>query len=1021
MLEHYWPKPGRVNECIKNEAETADVSVLMAVHQPTPLVKRAVGTGRETAASEQELLDAFLAEDVPGGALLLPITGPSGVGKSHIIRWLDAQLQRSPKRAQLHIIRVPKSASLRRVVELILEPLTDNPDFEAVRRDLSRAVAEVDVASAVVTFRAHLENALTAYGRQLVEDLKLDPSRQDLRPLVGHARDLPKLFADPALAQYFADNVLSRVIKRALHGHHAEDAGEETSSQFAVEDLIIASDAVDLTQASQPVKQYYMANLSRADDAQRKAIVDLLLNKVVDTAIARVFQLEQSTSGVTLQDIILAVRGMLLKSGQDLVLLVEDFAALAGIQEALLKVAIQEGVYEGKKVRATMRTAIAITDGYLAFRDTILTRAQREWLIGGKQLNDAEVLDSVEGLVGSYLDAARWGGDELRRRYAQASDISRSDWLEPWRHEEHKEGEAEALEAFGWDGHKRALFPFNRAAIQKLAERHLHENQRLVFNPRRVINEILRAPLLLREAYERNEFPPSGFGESVANVFVSKWVQGAQMAPSERRRLSSFLMMWGGAPLDEDAVSHLPPPIFRAFGLPTPYDFKRVEYVPQAKEAKAQPRQEAEGEEERDEETVVALRQKLDDWVNGAELAQNEARAIRNGLGLLLKGAVQWGALRLREQSFSPASIHIPHARGGSTGGLQLKVCDEAKDETGALRSGMLAAHKFEVRGKHWDYPGGEEDYVAAMAIVDRLAVQLQDHALAQSQKEVAALARGLITQARIAGLAPPVRGKDGDTLAAVFEEVGAIDTANEAWRTVLAQSFAPFLDTKPARDALQHELFSRAGAFQGTGSLVHAIDGARIIAAQESAPDDETGDLTQEYANYLRQISPNRLWSAVSKVIADLEQFKADVSALTEPGFEKQIFVEDLKAIALLLSQTGTWQHTSWLKIAEVEQQITDFRTASAMDLLGRLERVFEHADREKLPTLLNELGRFDFALTAQLVAFVKSARELVRMAAQASAQTAGIGAQAKPDVIAAEITAMLLTIETELFESAP
>jgi len=1020
MLEHYWPKAERVNECIKNEAETADVAVLMAVHQPTPLVKRAVGTGRETPASEQELLEAFLVEDVPGGALLMPITGPSGVGKSHIIRWLDAQLQRSPKRDRLHIIRVPKSASLRKVVELILEPLADNPDFEVVRKDLARAVAEVDVASAVVTFRAHLENALTAYSRQLGEDLRLDPSRQELRPLVGHARDLPKLFADPALAQYFADNVLSRVIKRALHGHHAEDAGDETLSQFLVEDLTIPEDAVDLAEASQPVRQYYMASLSRADGAQRKAIVDLL-NKVVDTAIARVFQLEQSTSGVTLQDIILAVREMLLKSGRDLVLLVEDFAALAGIQEALLKVAIQEGVYEGKKVRATMRTAIALTDGYLAFRDTILTRAQREWVIGGKQLSDAEVLQSVEGLVGSYLDAARWGSDELRRKFIQAPDISRSDWLDPWRYEAHQEGEAEALEAFGFDGHQRSLFPFNRAAIFKLAERHLLENQRLSFNPRRVINEILRAPLLMREAYERGEFPPSEFGESVPNVFVSKWVQSASLATSERRRLSSFLMAWGGAPQDEEAISHLPPPIFAAFGLPTPYDFKRVEYAPEAKEAKTAPKQEAPVDEERDEESVVALRQRLDEWVNGAELNQSEARTLRNGLGLLLKGAVQWGALRLREQSFSPASIYIPQARGGSSGGLQLKVCDVAKDETGVLRLGLLAAHKFEIRGKHWDYPGGDDDYVAATAIVDRLAAQLQDHAIAQAEKEVAVLARGLITQARIAGLAPPVRGKDADTLAAVFEQVGSIETANEAWRAVVDHSLVPFLAGKPARESLQHEVFSRAGAFQGTGSLVHAIDGVRIIAALEAATGDETGELSQEYANYLRQISPNRLWSAVSKVISDLEQFKTDVSELTEPDFDKRAFVEDLKAIAVLLGQTGTWQHTSWLKIADVEQQIQAFQASGVMELMGRLERVLDHAEREKLPTLLNELGRFDFALTAQLVTFLKSANELVRMAANAKAQAASLATQAKPEAIADEISDLLLTIETKLFAGAP
>ena len=45
MLESYWPQPAQVNACIKNEAETADIAVLLAVHQPTPLVRRNAGTG----------------------------------------------------------------------------------------------------------------------------------------------------------------------------------------------------------------------------------------------------------------------------------------------------------------------------------------------------------------------------------------------------------------------------------------------------------------------------------------------------------------------------------------------------------------------------------------------------------------------------------------------------------------------------------------------------------------------------------------------------------------------------------------------------------------------------------------------------------------------------------------------------------------------------------------------------------------------------------------------------------------
>ena len=113
MLETYWPKAAAVNACIKNEAETAEVSVLLAVHQPSLLVCRNAGTNIITPATDDELVDAFLTDNVPGGALLLPVTGPSGAGKSHVIRWLDARLQRSPRREKLHIIRIPKSASLR--------------------------------------------------------------------------------------------------------------------------------------------------------------------------------------------------------------------------------------------------------------------------------------------------------------------------------------------------------------------------------------------------------------------------------------------------------------------------------------------------------------------------------------------------------------------------------------------------------------------------------------------------------------------------------------------------------------------------------------------------------------------------------------------------------------------------------------------------------------------------------------------------------------------------------------------
>ena len=576
MLENYWPLESQVNACIKNEAETADVAVLLAVHQLSALTTIDVGTGTPTLVSEEDLLQAFLTDNVPGGTLMFPITGASGAGKSHIIRWLDAQLQRSAKRDKLHIIRIPKSASLRTVVELILEPLKDNARYKDATEDLKRAVAEVDVSTAAVTFRAHLENALADIRKKLEAEAQQHPERADLRPKIGHARDLPKLFADPALSQHFIDNVLSRVVSRALRGRNEGDDDVEDQTQFTPADLILPT-SVNLGDASLPVRQYYKTVVASADPKRLGVLVDLL-NEALDPAIGNVFQLQQSTGGITLQDIILAVRKTLLDEGKDLVLLVEDFAALSGIQDVLLKVCIQEGERDGKKVRATMRTAIALTDGALSFRETIYTRAQREWVVGGRALSDDEIRASAVELVGAYLNAARWGEDALRRKFAESDGQAGGSWLGSWRDEDDDTAQ-DLLDAFGLSRVGHPLFPFNRQAIFALVDVHLVKNGQLVLNPRKVINFILRNTLLLRSDFKARAFPSGEQKAVLPNAWLAGWVRRAGQTDANRKRLGPLLAIWGGNPTTPEGIASIPPGIFKGFGLPTPAELDNIALV----------------------------------------------------------------------------------------------------------------------------------------------------------------------------------------------------------------------------------------------------------------------------------------------------------------------------------------------------------------------------------------------------------------------------------------------------------
>src|SRR5690349_13831896 len=146
----YWPSHAEVTACIKTEAEAASEAISLAVHQAMQFERRVIGGqmgGSPEVCGEQDLLRAFLSNDLPEGRVILPIVGSSGVGKSHIVRWLEAQLGRSPGAERRVIIRIPKGTSLRGVLGLLLDRL-DDPMYEKYRRELGRAQQELDPAEA---------------------------------------------------------------------------------------------------------------------------------------------------------------------------------------------------------------------------------------------------------------------------------------------------------------------------------------------------------------------------------------------------------------------------------------------------------------------------------------------------------------------------------------------------------------------------------------------------------------------------------------------------------------------------------------------------------------------------------------------------------------------------------------------------------------------------------------------------------------------------------------------------------
>ena len=134
--------------------------VFLAAHVSLP-VHHLHGVQLEDAQGELALLRALTSSfGVAGQNTLIAVTGPSGSGKSHLVRWVHAQLPEAPDR--YYVVYVPKALeTLRGLLEHILSRMPGT-EADAVRAELEKAVGQkspeeladelVDRLKSVLTF-----------------------------------------------------------------------------------------------------------------------------------------------------------------------------------------------------------------------------------------------------------------------------------------------------------------------------------------------------------------------------------------------------------------------------------------------------------------------------------------------------------------------------------------------------------------------------------------------------------------------------------------------------------------------------------------------------------------------------------------------------------------------------------------------------------------------------------------------------------------------------------------------------
>lgn len=868
-LLRYWPREDDVAACIKTDAEASSEAVSLAVHQPMRFDRRVVGSDVSAVGQcdEYEVLRAFVAENLPEGRVILPIVGSSGIGKSHVIRWLDAQIRRLPGAERRVVIRIPKGTSLKGVLGILLDEV-QGPAYDKHRRELERAQQELDPGEAAGLLCEMLAHTLGEMGAEASARLLENPADRNAQEREAYCRAdmLPALLRNQLLRdQHFVrtaargDGVVKRLVEQLTEGRAA---GSEDDRQhlFTPDDLIFGDglerDALGRAEARA---------IGQLDREDRRLAAVRILNAALDDAKQRLLRLDPTVS-----DLFDAVRRELLRDEKELVLLVEDFAVLSGLQKQLLQVIIKEAIRDGRQVLCTMRTALAYTTGY-PVPETVLTRAGVEYRIPDEPGSEAEILSRIRDLVGAYLNAARCGQSKLEQAYRESSGSEASkDWMPAFGASVESEARA-ALHAFGSSPDGYELFPFNAYAIDELAREGCVQANRLVYNPRFVIQNVINKVLVHRELFESNGFPPASFGATGRRLpsAVTGEVE-RRVPPAQRDRYLRFLVYWGGCPGAPSEIAQVEPRVFSAFGLDKSlFGLATVPPQPAAKQSvpkeESSPTQQSSGRARPRNPQESKWEATLEQWRAGLPLPQQEANQLRKWITEGLKDYIDWDWELFRPLGRDAATwnrwfsewVHIPNAagHGGRTAGqAMVVVCDESDlaDEARSARAHatLMSLVRFhDIHRGSWDYEGSEADLPRYAALLERLAVQAKAFIRARYFRAdwdpLPAILQGLLIGARALGIEGSSRDDHAALIHAAF--AAAPDAPSRSGTTAEPDEtgWPDFVDglrgcrgtgEKESRDQLSWtgHLLNLIGARQGQADSVHAIDLVRLKPAIE-------------------------------------------------------------------------------------------------------------------------------------------------------------------------------------------
>ncbi len=731
-LINYWPTSDHIFQCIRTEAEELAEHVLLAVHEPMQLLR--VGNGAEQQCTEADLLKHFLEVERP-----IPLIGRSGVGKSHLIRWLEAQLKLQSQSANWHIVRIPKNSSLRQVLEVLLDGL-EGDAFESARLRI-QSVGEMlrtgEVADLLLTFMSQqlrrlnddVEKERLSYKEnpQAVQKLPVEKT-QRWRTVLAHTNPgcgLSELITDPNFKRSLLnpEHCIYQFASRLTQGATDQELSRN-DYQVRAEDLDFSFNLDDLSQSARQYVSRAQLNTNRQAQEAAASVLNEVLGESTRTAFRHLF----SFNGGSFLDLFKDIRRALKQQDRTLVVLVEDMAAISAIEDVLIDSLLEEAVRDEKQELCTLRSAIAVTDGYQGYlrrQDTIQTRAQYEWLIRDHGQSREQTLERIVDFCGRYLNAARHGSVKLKESWLERA--SEPDWPSVW---EDSEGPPEELQAFGLSSSGVPLFPFNRNAINALADHYCSNDEELKFNPRQVLNQIvLRVLRDHRQACQEHRFPSAEFADIKGGAGLIDLYR-----LDEPARCETVAAIWGyGCRSIAELQKSLDWRVAAVFGLNELASLlKEVQpvgfacYPSRKNTGHINTKAAVESKGPKPDPDQYRLEEIVSEWFQRKnKLGQDESRDLRSALNKMYQQYAnpEWFGLSARPELLSGTvpNINVPFSMTGNKATNVVSFFHESDfddpQKSATLKGLALALLRYENAnpksgGVGWQYDGGFEDYL---------------------------------------------------------------------------------------------------------------------------------------------------------------------------------------------------------------------------------------------------------------------------------------------------------------------